>query len=851
MVIFLRSGSPALLALRHALRSLRAQWPEIADRLARHGAVDPDAACFLRELIDHALHVALHGLCRRERHQPRGMRAVADIAGDYLQQNSYIFSPESFLGTLHGDAICWREADAELALPALSALCLKQLQHAMSVTSPDLAHIATLLASIKKNALASAAGFAGQLHGCEALLRADPGGIYAQMDSCSRRDYRLAVERIADRVGAQPRAVVAQALAFARGGDTTAPMHHVGFYIIDDGRAQLLRVMRTAARAPWRRFASITTAGHASEGLQWFRIASYWLALGSAAVVLALALLPLLASELNALSAAVAFGVLLVVAVERVNPLFEQLLALRYGARVLPCLDFVRDGIPDAARTALAIPFLLIDRRQIDALLATAEWNLQASNDSNVLVVLLSDFVDAPSVEPTSSECDLLDYCAGRVDALNRQYRVRFGTPPFVLLHRERSWSATQQRWIGWERKRGKLDMLNVLIASGVNGFTVCRGDVDRLQHTRYVFCIDDDVRLPRDAVQRMAGTMAHPLNAAQLDADARIVRGHGLLAPNGWTRRSSVARWRWGSAVVGPQFDERSASPPVRCFAFDYFGRNHYAGKGLYDPRVFVAACSPRMPQEKVLSHDTLEAAWLNPGFVGRVTIAEGYPSDYLRWSERYHRWTRGDWQNVLLLMSERCWNTGAGIQRIPAVVWFTVLTQIRLVLTPAALSLLLLMAATRTSAGAAVAGVALLLTLPAWFRLALNVRTDLRQNRARGLARRSLLFARDLHFAQLYRVAVAPHHALLATDALARSLWRFFRGRRLLDWSSAGLVEARRGLPPLPATWLALVPPLALSAATVLFEQDALSAAAALVLGIWVASPFVCLAQTRAEAA
>ena len=38
------------------------------------------------------------------------------------------------------------------------------------------------------------------------------------------------------------------------------------------------------------------------------------------------------------------------------------------------------------------------------------------------------------------------------------------GDPRFLLLHRRRVWSESEGCWLGWERKRGKLEELNRLL---------------------------------------------------------------------------------------------------------------------------------------------------------------------------------------------------------------------------------------------------------------------------------------------------------------------------------------------------------------------------------------------------
>lgn len=49
-------------------------------------------------------------------------------------------------------------------------------------------------------------------------------------------------------------------------------------------------------------------------------------------------------------------------------------------------------------------------------------------------------------------DAEYIDIVARGVEELNR----RHGEGHFFLFHRDRMWSESEQRWIGWERKRGK-----------------------------------------------------------------------------------------------------------------------------------------------------------------------------------------------------------------------------------------------------------------------------------------------------------------------------------------------------------------------------------------------------------
>ena len=79
----------------------------------------------------------------------------------------------------------------------------------------------------------------------ERALRADPGAAYAAMDFASRDRYRHVIEEVAKASGLAEEAVAGQAIELAR---TVAARHgvddraaHVGYYLIDRGRVELIQ----------------------------------------------------------------------------------------------------------------------------------------------------------------------------------------------------------------------------------------------------------------------------------------------------------------------------------------------------------------------------------------------------------------------------------------------------------------------------------------------------------------------------------------------------------------------------------------------------------------------------------
>ena len=173
-------------------------------------------------------------------------------------------------------------------------------------------------------------------------------------------------------------------------------------------------------------------------------------------------------------------------------------------------LMLVADGVPDECATVVAVPALLLSERHVRDLVMDMEIRYLANRDPNVLFALVTDSRD--SRERPQERDEILSLCEKLVQQLNERYGAD-GDTPFYLLHRFRAYNACEERWIGWERKRGKLLDLNQLLRGVRDRFPVKVGNVDALRRVRYVIVLDSDTELPRDAARHLVGTIAHPLN--------------------------------------------------------------------------------------------------------------------------------------------------------------------------------------------------------------------------------------------------------------------------------------------------------------------------------------------------
>eukprot|EP01034_Spumella_vulgaris_P040082 gene40082-49567_t len=179
---------------------------------------------------------------------------------------------------------------------------------------------------------------------------------------------------------------------------------------------------------------------------------------------------------------------------------------------------------------------------------------------------------------------------------------------PFLLLHRPRLWNASENAWMGRERKRGKLEDLNRFLRGGARDrFALVVGDTSDLETFKYVITLDTDTQLPRDAARQFVATMQHPLNRPVIDPRRnRVTEGYGILQPRVAVSLPSEQASRYEKLCGG----EPGIDPYTRTVSDvyqDVFYEGSFIGKGIYDVDVFERVLGARLPDNRILSHDLL----------------------------------------------------------------------------------------------------------------------------------------------------------------------------------------------------------------------------------------------------
>lgn len=688
--------------------------------------------------------------------------------------------------------------------------------------------------------------FVESLSVVEQALREDPARMYASQDFATRDRYRHAIEDMARYGGCSELAVARAAITLAQHAaeqsGTDDCVAHIGYYLIDQGRQGLEETV--GCRLPLKL--------RINRACRPFRLSLY---LG-----------PILLITLLATSAALyAFGgfvpedwrywmmvvPLLIGTSALAVGLVNLFVTLVLPPRAIPRLDFSK-GIPEIYRTMVVVPTLLSNPKDFDELLESLEIRYLGNRDPNLFFALLTDFPDA--AEPMLPEEDaLLAHARAAVQALNETY-LDDRPNIFYLFHRPRMWNPVARVWMGYERKRGKLEQFNALLRGGASAaFSEIVGDMSILESIKYIITLDTDTQLPRDAACKLVGNIAHPLNRPFYDTTrGRITHGYAILQPRASISLSSAARSRFTQLYAGePGIDPYTRE--VSDVYQDIFGEGSFIGKGIYDVDAFRQAVDGRFPENLILSHDLLESGYARSALVTDVDLIEEHPSGYAIEASRRHRWIRGDWQIAGWLLPHvpgPAHSNGSSAKRQPnplsALARWKIFDNLRRSLVPPSL-LALLVGGWLLGPGPAwfwsllVTGIAL---FPALLSTVIEfIRKPEQRDWLAHLVLTGKSAVRPLLLA-LLSLLLLPYDTLIYLDAIARSGVRMlFTRRGLLLWQlrSYAIRNTRRSLAdffiemwfaPVLAAWLAWV--LWIS------RPEALPYCAPLLL-LWLASPVV----------
>jgi len=327
------------------------------------------------------------------------------------------------------------------------------------------------------------------------------------------------------------------------------------------------------------------------------------------------------------------------VAIHLINTIFTRLI------HPLPqlAMDFSQ-GIPDDCRTFVVMPVIIGSASSALTYAAKLEKYYLANKQSNLYFAILGDLKDADA-KVLDEDDAILQAATIAIRELNDRYPGAFAR--FSLFLRERQWNEKEKCWMCWERKRGKLEELNAMLA-GEEGiaFEVRIGSPEMFSSFRYVITLDADTDMIRESAVQLIGIMAHPLNHPEIDEKtSRITSGYAIVQSEICSRVTDSKASFFTRLFTGESGID-SYSTVISDVYQDTFDEGIFVGKGIYDFRVMHRLLRGMISKNTVLSHDLLESSLTRCAFASGIRMLDTTPPNVAAFAKRDHRWIRGDWQ-------------------------------------------------------------------------------------------------------------------------------------------------------------------------------------------------------------
>jgi cyclic beta-1,2-glucan synthetase len=623
------------------------------------------------------------------------------------------------------------------------------------------------------------------------ILRSETN--FGEMDFATRDIYRHSIEDLSRGSGHKEIEVAehvlhlikrARTAVVGNGQSGDARKLDPGYYLISTGREAFEKAL--GFRVPWktrllRLYMRSAAVGYLGT-----------IALGTALIVS----LPLLHERTAGVPrwGLVLFALLALVpasdlALAFVNRVVTDLL----GPKMLPRLE-LRDGIPEQMRTIIVVPALLTSQQDIEQLVERLEVHYLANSEGDLRFALLTDWTDA-ATESLPGDEELLAIAVAGTARLNQIHGpTPDGDKRFFLLHRKRAWNESEGKWMGWERKRGKLRELNQILRGAADtSFLPTDGRIaEAPADVRYVITLDADTRLPRGVACRLVGTMAHPLNRPGFSvSDARVVEGYGIVQPRiTHSLTADHERSDFQTLFSGPSGVDPYAFAVSDVYQ-DLFREGSFTGKGIYDIDAFEASLDGKVPDNTLLSHDLLEGIFARTALASDIELFEEFPAHYETAAARQHRWVRGDWQLLPWIFGRhRSSLEGRPAIKIPAIGRWKMVDNLRRSLSAPTAFLALVTSCLVPLASPSIWARFILLTiaLPALLSFLIGINPP-----RRGISKRThfraMLDDFSLGISQTaVAVTMLAYQAWLMSDAIVRTIVRMLvTHRHLLEWTTA----------------------------------------------------------------
>ena len=502
-----------------------------------------------------------------------------------------------------------------------------------------------------------------QINGVEEILKKDPAGVYSKMDYKTKAYYRQEIEKIAKKTKISEMYIAKKCLELAEKNagiitknedakseneikQKVSRESHIGFYLISKGKSILLSELLNK------------------------KIKYTKPIIKEKVYILGVTILSVLLSLLcgiyvhnyteNYIISIFIFVTTLIPNQTIIVQVIQYILSKMVKPKILPKLDF-KSGIPEEYSSMVIIPTIVKTKEKIHELFSKLEVYYIANKSDNLYFTLLGDCSSGEN-EKELFDDEIIEAGIKEIKRLNEKYPdSKFNK--FNFIYRKRTWNDGENCYLGWERKRGAINQFNEYLLGNIdnpflyNSFENTFGKCPQklLPKIKYIITLDSDTDLTLNSGLELIGAMAHILNKPIIDQNKNVVvEGHAIMQPRVGVGLLEVRRSLFTKVFSGLGGTDSYVNAVFDVYQ-DNFDEGIFTGKGVYDLSIFSKVLKNEIPENTVLSHDLLEGSYLRCGMVSDVMLMDGYPTNYLSFKKRLHRWIRGDYQILKWLRSKK----------------------------------------------------------------------------------------------------------------------------------------------------------------------------------------------------
>lgn len=630
------------------------------------------------------------------------------------------------------------------------------------------------ITGIREISALSYSGIFEELSYVEKILREDPVGLYCKLDFDTRDYYRHKIQNFS-RIMKIPESFISKQIVECAQEGVEDYERHIGYYLIDDGVSCLKQ------KTNYKDKGFIAIKNHLTKLKVTYYIQSiiFGTILLDAAIILGS-----LANDNNPVfyKYFLAAVVLLLPCSEIITSILNYSVNQLSSRRYVPKLD-LSEGITEDKRTIIVIPTIINNAKRAEELIENLETFYLSNEEENLYFAILGDLRDSDK-EENDDDVEINTVALKKIKNLNKKYKNN-KDDIFYYFNRIRKYNEKEKKYLGWERKRGKLiEFVSMIRGSQNTSYNIISSDITPLTKAKYIITLDADTMLPIDTAKKLIGAMSHPLNKAIVSQNNVVVRGYGLMQP-----RINISTQSANKTIYAKLFSGETGidtyTMAVSDVYQDLFGEGIFTGKGIFDIDVFHKVLEDAFPENAILSHDLIEGSYVRCALVSDIALIDGYPSSYIAASKRLHRWVRGDWQLLPWIFKKSPLNKLSK--------WKLIDNLRRSLISPAVMLLLLLSFGALPKGYNEWIGVAILAVMtPLLFDVSEVVVAPIK-----GFSLSGELLDGKTIIKQVFLIFVfLPYNAYLMIDAIIRTIYRvYFSKKNLLQWVTAADAEASSG--------------------------------------------------------